>query len=283
MFGILEKRVLSEDSVIMFRINAPRIAKKIKPGQFVILRANETGERIPLTIAEAHPDQGWLRVYFQVVGKTTALLAGMNKGEEILDVAGPLGEPSHLEKFGSVICVGGGMGIAVIYPVTKALKTLGNHVIGIIGARNKDLLILEDEMREICDEFIITTDDGSYGEKGFVTSPLKRFLDGRKDISYIMAIGPVPMMKAVSEATRPYGIKTMVSLNSIMIDGTGMCGGCRVQIGNKSKFCCAHGPDFDGHEVDFDEMAMRLSMYREQEKKSYEHFITQAAKGGKAL
>lgn len=280
MFKILEKRKLSDGTVVMFRFTAPRIARKIEPGQFIILRVNETGERIPLTIAEASAEEGWLRIFFQVVGKTTALLATLEVDDVILDVAGPLGVPSHVAKMGTVVCVGGGMGIAVIYPVTRALHQSGNHVIGIIGARNRDMLILEDEMRAVCDEITVTTDDGSYGEKGFVTEPLKRALDSHDDISYVMAIGPVPMMKAVSETTRSYGIETTVSLNSIMIDGTGMCGGCRVKVGDKSKFCCAHGPDFDGHEVDFDELMNRLNMYEEQEKQSYEHFIAHLPEGG---
>jgi ferredoxin--NADP+ reductase len=275
VFKILEKKEMAGSTVVMFRIEAPRIAKKTRPGQFVILRANEKGERIPLTVAEARPDEGWIRLYFQVVGKSTAMLAAMQEGDHLQDVIGPLGVPSHIEKLGTVVCVGGGLGVAVIYPITRALHEAGNHVIGIIGARNKDLLILEDEMRAVCDDLQVTTDDGSYGHHGFVTDVLKEILQERDDVKLVMGIGPVPMMRFLCRTTEPFRVKTMVSLNPIMVDGTGMCGACRVKVGGETKFCCVHGPDFDGHEVDFDELTKRLMMYLPQEKQSYDRFIAQ--------
>lgn len=266
MFRILSKRVMAEGTVVHIKVEAPLIAKKAKPGQFIILRVNEKGERIPLTMAETDPEKGTIDLIFQVVGKTTALLSTLNVGDSIADVVGPLGRPTHIEKVGSVACVGGGTGIAVLYPITKAYKEIGNHVISIIGARTKDLLILEEEMRGISDEFFITTDDGSYGEKGFVTDILKRLLDEKRDIKLVIGIGPVPMMKFLSALTKKYGVKTIVSLNSIMVDGTGMCGACRVTVGGKTKFTCVDGPEFDGHEVDFDELQKRLLAYQEEEK-----------------
>ena len=272
MFKILEKQQMAQGSVVMFRVEAPRIAKKTKPGQFIILRANEKGERIPLTVAETNADEGWIRLYFQVVGKTTAMLSGMNQGDALADVIGPLGVPSHTDKVGTVICVGGGLGVAVIYPITKALHEAGNHVIGIIGSRNKDLLILEDEMKAVCDDFYVTTDDGSKGHHGFVTDIVKSLLEERDDVKFVMGIGPVPMMRFLCMTTKPFGVKTMVSLNPIMVDGTGMCGACRVNVGGEMKFCCVHGPDFDGHEVDFDELTKRLMMYMPQEKVAYDRF-----------
>lgn len=280
VFRILEKRKLAEGTVVMFRVEAPRIARKTLPGQFVILRANEKGERIPLTVAEAHPEEGWIRLFFQVVGKTTALLSTMNVGDVIQDVIGPLGVPSHIEKLGTVICVGGGLGVAVIYPITRAFYEAGNHVIGIIGARTKDLLILEEEMRAVCHSLYVTTDDGSYGHHGFVTDVLKQQLEQRGDVGLVMGIGPVPMMRFLCQTTKPFGVKTMVSLNPIMVDGTGMCGACRVKVGEETKFCCVHGPDFDGHQVDFDELMKRLMMYQPQERESYERFKQQ--QGGRS-
>ncbi len=276
MFKILSKSYNEEAKVCFFEIEAPDIARKAKPGQFVIIRPNEKGERIPLTISKANPEAGTIRIIFQVVGKTTAYLSTFKEGDSILDVIGPLGKPTDIEKVGTVVCVGGGTGIAVLYPITKALKDAGNHVISIIGARSKNILILEDDMREASHELYITTDDGSYGRKGFVSDVLKELLDTRDDIKMVVAIGPVIMMKVICNITKEYGVKTLVSLNPIMVDGTGMCGACRVTVGGKVRFACVDGPEFDGHQVDFDELMKRLSMYREEEKVSYERFL----KGG---
>ncbi|MBW2040343.1 MAG: sulfide/dihydroorotate dehydrogenase-like FAD/NAD-binding protein [Deltaproteobacteria bacterium] len=273
MFKILDKREMADNTVCHFKIEAPLIAKKAKPGQFVVLRPNETGERIPLTMASTDQERGTIDIIFQVVGKTTALLRTFNKGDYILDIIGPLGRPTHLEKLGTVICVGGGTGIAVLYPITKALKETGNHVISIIGARTKDLLILEEEMRNASDELFITTDDGSYGRHGFVTDALKDLIEERKDVKLVVGIGPVLMMKFVCKTTEPYGVKTMVSLNAIMVDATGMCGACRVTVGGKTRFCCVDGPEFDGHQVDFDELMKRQAAYLKQERQSYDLFL----------
>lgn len=263
---------MAGNTVCHFKIEAPLIAKKAQPGQFVVLRPNETGERIPLTMAGTDSEGGTIDIIFQVVGKTTALLRTFQKGDAILDIIGPLGRPTHLEKLGTVICVGGGTGIAVLYPITKGLKETGNHVISIIGARTKDLLIMEDYMKNVSDELLITTDDGSYGRHGFVTDALKDLLDTKKDIKLVVGIGPVPMMKFVCKTTQPYGVKTLVSLNAIMVDATGMCGACRVSVGGKTRFCCVDGPEFDGHEVDFDELTKRQAAYLKEERRSYELF-----------
>lgn len=266
---------MADNTVCHFTIEAPLISKKAKPGQFVVLRPNETGERIPLTMAGTDPERGTIDVIFQVVGKTTALLRTFNEGDYVLDIIGPLGRPTHLEKLGTVICVGGGTGIAVLYPITKALKETGNYIISIIGARTKDLLILEEEMGKVSDELFITTDDGSYGRHGFVTDALKDLLEERKDIKVVVGIGPVPMMKFVCKTTEVYGVKTIVSLNSIMVDATGMCGACRVTVGGKTRFCCVDGPEFDGHQVDFDELMKRQAAYLKQERQSYDLFLSE--------
>ena len=273
MFKILEKREMADNTVCHFTIEAPLIAKKAIPGQFVVLRPNETGERIPLTMAGTDPERGTIDIIFQVVGKTTALLSTFQEGDYILDVIGPLGKPTHVEKLGTVICVGGGTGIAVLYPITKALKEVGNYVISIIGARTKDLLILEQEMRKVSDDLFITTDDGSYGRGGFVTDALNDLLEERKDVGLVVGIGPVPMMKFVCRTTEPFGVKTMVSLNAIMVDATGMCGACRVTVGGKTQFCCVDGPEFDGHQVDFDELMKRQAAYLKEERLAYEPFL----------
>lgn len=249
------------------KVDSPLIAKKAKPGQFVIIRLHEAGERIPLTIADSDPDKGTIALLVQEAGKTTALLGRMKEGESIQDMVGPLGTPSHIDKFGKVVCVGGGFGIAAIHLIAKALKEVGNEVISVIGARSKDLLIMEDEMKKASSVLKIATDDGSYGEKGFVTDILRKLLEKNLP-DLVIAVGPVPMMKAVSDMTRPFGIKTMVSLNPIMIDGTGMCGGCRVNVGGKTKFACVEGPDFDGHQVDFDLLMKRQKTYTALEKES---------------
>ena len=269
MYEIVEKKDLHE-TICLLKVKAERIASKALPGQFVLIRIDEKGERVPLTIVEAR--DGLLTLIFQKVGKTTVHLGTLSKGDSLADVVGPLGRSSEIKKYGTVVCIGGGIGIAEEYPVAKAFKEAGNYCISIIGARTKSLLILEDEIRAVSDELLITTDDGSYGVKGFVIDELKKVIDRGKPISLVMAVGPVVMMKAVAEVTRPYGIKTLVSLNSIMVDGTGMCGACRVSVGGKTKFACVDGPDFDAHEVDFDLMIGRLKMYLGDEKRSLEEF-----------
>lgn len=271
MFKIVRREEMSEGTVVLNEIEAPLIARKAKPGQFVIMKANETGERIPLTMADSDPEKGTITVIYMVVGKSTALFKTLQVGDAYQDVIGPLGKPTHLEKVGTIVCVGGGTGIAVLHPITRALKEIGNHVISIIGARSKDILILEDQMRAVSHELHVCTDDGSYGHHGFVTDVMKDILDNKK-VDLVVAIGPVPMMKFVSKITKDYNVKTMVSLNPIMVDGTGMCGGCRVSIGGKTKFACVDGPEFDGHQVDYDELMQRLQAYCEQEKQCYDEF-----------
>ena len=266
MFEIVRKEEMAKGTIIRFDIQAPKIAKKIKAGQFVIIRVNETGERIPLTVADVDKFSGTITIIFQVVGKSTALMRSLDVGDFLKDVVGPLGKPAHIGKIGTVVVVGGGTGIAILHHITKAMKEAGNYIIGIIGAREKDMLILVDEMESLCDELVITTDDGSMGFHGFVTQPLQKYMEERFDIKQVYAIGPIVMMKNVCKLTKKYDIQTMVSLNPIMIDGTGMCGGCRVNIAGKVKFCCVDGPDFNGHEVDFEELEKRNSMYLKNEK-----------------
>jgi len=263
MYRIVEKKKLSKESYLL-RVEAPLIAKKRKAGQFISLRIDETGERIPLTIVDS--DEQTITLISQEVGKTTAKLGRLKEGEFILDVVGPLGRPTHIEKVGTVVCIGGGIGVAVAYPQARAFKEGGNRVTCIIGARNKELLILEEEMKKISDELRIVTDDGSYGRRGFVTDSLKELIEEKENINLVLAVGPLVMMQAVSELTKPYNLKTMVSLNPIMIDGTGMCGSCRVTVGGETRFVCVHGPEFDGHLVDFDELANRQKMYLKEEK-----------------
>lgn len=272
MFEILRRQEMADGTVVLNEISAPKIAAKAKPGQFVILKANETGERIPLTMAESDSKKGTVTVIYQVVGKSTALFKSLQVGDRFQDVIGPLGKPTHLEKLGTVACVGGGTGVAVLHPITRGLKDFGNHVIAIIGARNKDLLILEDKMRVASHELHVCTDDGSYGHHGFVTDVLKDVLQ-KKDVKLVVGIGPVPMMKFLSLLTKEYGVKTLVSLNAIMVDGTGMCGCCRVSVGGKTQFACVDGPEFDGHLVDFDELAQRLSAYKEKEQRAQERYL----------
>ena len=274
MYKIIHKREMAENTVCELRVEAPPIARKAKPGQFVVLRVNETGERIPLTMAKADPSTGTIDLIFQVVGKSTALMRTLNVGDAITDIIGPLGKPTHVENLGTVICVGGGTGVAVMYPITRAYKEIGNHVIAIIGARTKDLLILEEEMRAASHDLRVTTDDGSYGHHGFVTDVLRKILDERKDVKLIIGIGPVPMMKFLCKLTKEYGVKTVVSLNPIMVDATGMCGACRVSVGGKTRFCCVDGPEFDGHEVDYDELVKRQRAYLTEEKASMDQFKT---------
>jgi ferredoxin--NADP+ reductase len=260
MFPILEARFLAPD-VKYFRIAAPKVARKRKAGQFVIVRASADGERIPLTIADSDPEAGWLALIVQGVGKTTKVLNALEAGDSLPDLAGPLGMPSHIEKFGTAVSIGGGVGTAIAYPTAVALKRAGNHVISIIGGRTRELVLLEKEMAAICDEVYPTTDDGSYGFHGFVTDKLRALLDEGRTLDFVLAIGPIPMMRAVAEVTRPHGIKTVVSLNPIMVDGTGMCGGCRVSVGGETKFACVDGPEFDAHEVDFELLTRRNRSY----------------------
>jgi ferredoxin--NADP+ reductase len=259
-------------SINLLRIEAPEITKKAKAGQFVVLRINEQGERIPMSITDLDPQTGILTIIFQEVGKSTAHLATFKKGEVLADVVGPLGIPTHIENFGTALCIGGGIGIAPVHFIAKALKQKENQVISIIGARSKDLLILEDQMRRLSHQLLISTDDGSYCHHGFVTDLLTKLLSEQPGIGFIMAIGPVVMMRAVCKITQLHQIKTMVSLNPIMVDGTGMCGACRVTVGGKTQFACVDGPDFDGHKVDFDELLKRQGMYLKQEKIAMERF-----------
>jgi len=269
MFEILERSEMAQGTVVMNVIRAPKIAAKARPGQFVMLRANETGERIPLTMADTDPAQGTITIIYQVVGKSTALFKTLQVGQAFLDVLGPLGQPTHIEKQdGLVICIGGGTGTAVVHPITKGFKNAGNRVIAIIGARTKGLLIMEGKMTAASSQLKVCTDDGSYGHHGFVSDILKQYIESGQKIATVVAAGPVPMMKAIANMTRPHGIKTLVSLNSIMIDGTGMCGGCRVSVGGKNQFTCVDGPEFDGHQVDFDGLMQRLAAYKEQEAQS---------------
>lgn len=273
MFKIVKREEMSKGTVILNEIEAPLIAKKAKPGQFVILKANEEGERIPLTMAETNPEKGTITIIYMVVGKSTALFRDLQVGDSYQDVIGPLGKATHLEKVGKVICVGGGTGVAVLHPITRGLKEIGNDVTCIIGARTKDLLIIEDQMRAASHDLRVCTDDGSYGHHGFVTDVMKEILD-EGDVKLVVAIGPVPMMKAVSNITKEYNVETLVSLNPIMVDGTGMCGGCRVTIGGETKFACVDGPEFDGHKVDYDELMLRLNAYKEEEQKCHQDYCT---------
>ena len=267
MYRIIEKQILS-DTVKLMKIKAPLVAKHAKPGQFIILRINEKGERIPLTIADFDREKGLVTIIFMEIGKTTKELGTLNVGDKLLNFVGPLGKPSEIEKYGRVVCIGGGVGIAPLYPIIKALKQAGNHVTSILGARNEKLLILEDEINEWSDELYIATDDGSKGLKGFVSDVLQKLIDEGKTFDIAWAIGPVIMMKVVAGLTKKYGIKTVVSLNPIMIDGTGMCGGCRVSVGGKIMFACVDGPEFDGHLVDYDNLLQRNNRFIEEEREA---------------
>lgn len=250
-----------------FTIEAPKIALKRKAGQFVIIRINDIGERIPLTIADSDSERGTIDIIVQGIGKTTKELNDLQTGEYILDVVGPLGKASHIENFGTAVSIGGGVGTAIAYPTAVALKQAGNHTISIIGGRTKEFVILENEMKQVCDEVFVTTDDGSHGKHGFVTDQLKELIETRK-IDFVLAIGPIPMMKAVADVTREKGIQTVVSLNPIMVDGTGMCGGCRATVDNKTVFVCVDGPEFDAHKVDFKTLMTRNQSYLMEEKES---------------
>ena len=271
MFKIVYAQFLAP-GIKRFVIEAPRIARKQQPGQFVILRIYEEGERIPVTIENSDPEKGTINIVVQSAGKTTNLLNTLGTSDSILDVVGPLGKPSDIRNYGTVVVVGGGVGTAMAYPTAAALKRSGNRVISIVGARNKELIILEKEMREVSDALMITTDDGSYADKGFVTDKLRQLIENGTRIDLVVAVGPIVMMKAASALTRKENIHTVVSLNPIMIDGTGMCGGCRVLIDGKSEFACVDGPEFDGHKVNFEVLVQRNTMYRTAEQQSMEEF-----------
>ncbi len=276
MFQIMGKEVPAK-AITKFVIHAPYVARKHKAGNFVIIRVNEHGERIPLTIVDSDREAGTITIMVQTIGKTTKLLSMQNVGDCLQDVAGPLGNATPINSYGTVVCIGGGVGTAEVYPIARALKSARNKLVTIVGARSRDLVILEKELRGISDEFFVTTDDGSYGMKGLVTGALDEYLKKDPDVKSVYAIGPIIMMKAVSEFTRPKGIQTFVSLNPIMMDGTGMCGACRVTIGNETKFACVDGPEFDGHLVDFDELMTRNRTYMDLEKQSLERFDQELA------
>lgn len=273
MYRILQAEYLAPE-VKRFVIEAPRVARKRRAGQFVILRVHEHGERIPLTIADGDPAQGTITIIVQGIGKTTKLLNLLEAGDSVLDLVGPLGKPSHVENFGTAVVIGGGVGTAIAYPTAKALKEAGNEVIGIIGGRNRDLVILENEMKAITDELFVTTDDGTSGRKGLVIDPLKEMMEAGRKLDLVLAIGPVRMMQAVAETTRPAGIPTVVSLNSLMVDGTGMCGGCRIITSEGAKFACVDGPEFDAHQVDFEILVQRNRMYVEREAQELKEFLS---------
>ncbi len=271
MYEIVERKRLAP-GVVSIAVRAPDIARAHRPGQFVILRIDEAGERIPLTVADKDPAGGTITLIFQEVGKTTYKLARMPPGSSLSDLAGPLGRPTEICNFGTTVSIGGGIGIPLLYPITKGFRETGNYVISVIGARTKELLVLESEMRSISHVIKVCTDDGSYGIHGFVTEELKRMLDAGERIDRVMGVGPVPMMKALSDLTRRYGVKTIVSLNPIMVDGTGMCGACRCEIDGKTVYACVDGPEFDGHQVNFDLLIKRLNMYKGQERVSLEQY-----------
>jgi ferredoxin--NADP+ reductase len=271
MYKILDKQVLSDVSKLIV-VEAPHVARKAQAGQFVIVRVDEPGERIPLTIADCDRDAQTITLIFQEVGKSTMQMGALGVGDALETVAGPLGHPTEVENYGTVVCIGGGIGIAPVFPIARALKEAGNYVISIIGARCRELLFWEDRMQAVSDELIICTDDGSCGRKALVTEPLKELLEARQDIARVWAIGPAIMMKFVSRTTQPFHVPTIVSLNTIMIDGTGMCGGCRVMLDDGAKFVCVDGPEFDGHRVDWDTLLSRLSFYRAEEKLAVERW-----------
>ncbi|MFH1784751.1 MAG: sulfide/dihydroorotate dehydrogenase-like FAD/NAD-binding protein [bacterium] len=262
MFEILDNRELAPGIKLM-EVKAPQIVAKIKPGQFVVLRIREKGERIPLTVASKHDDKGTLDIIYQEVGKTTEELGTLKSGDSLMDLVGPLGKPGHVKKYGTVVLIGGGVGIATLFPYIKAFKEAGNKVISVLGARTKELLVLEDDIKKLSDECHISTDDGSYGRKGFVTDVLKDLLKDKIDL--VLSIGPLPMMKAVNGVTKPEGILTWVSLNTIMLDGTGMCGSCRLTVDGKVKFACVDGPEFEADKVDFDELMLRNNRFAREE------------------
>lgn len=275
MYKIVAKQDLAP-KITRFSVDAPEVARSRKPGQFVVIRADETSERVPLTIVDSNPEKGTIDLIIQNAGFSTHDLTSYKVGDAFLDVLGPLGKPTDMEKYGTVVCVGGGVGTAVLYPIAKGLKEAGNKVITINGARNKELVILEEELKAVSDKLIITTDDGSYGIKGFGSMVLQGLIDDKTKIDFVVAIGPTMMMKAVAEVTRPYKIETIVSLNAIMIDGTGMCGGCRVTVGDEIKFACVDGPEFDAHLVDFDEQIAKHHYYDKEQACQMDKIISDA-------
>ncbi len=272
MARILDKRLLRTPDVYFYKLSAPLISNKAHPGQFVIIRLHESGERIPLSLADIDPRDGTISLIVMAVGKTTSEMSRMNAGDDVLDLCGPLGNPTPIENVGKAILVGGGFGVAPLYPIARALKAAGNEVVSVMGARSKDLLIYEQEMEQVSDQIVVTTDDGSRGMKGVVTAALRRELE-KRDAALVIAIGPAIMMKAVSDTTRPFGVKTRVSLNPIMVDGTGMCGGCRVTVGGETLFACTDGPEFDGHLVDWDILMNRQKKYAPEQKESFESWL----------
>ncbi len=270
MYEIVETQVLAP-TVHRMVLRAPEIARKHRAGNFIVLRIHEKGERIPLTVADKDVEAGTITLVFQAVGRTTTELGELKAGDRLLDLAGPMGEPTHIDRFpGVVVCVGGGIGVAPVHPIACALKAAGNRVVSIIGARSKEILIMEEEMRRTSDELLVATDDGSYGHHGFVTDVLRDVIEreGKQNVSLVVAIGPVPMMRACCKVTEPYGVSTVVSLNPIMVDATGMCGACRVTVGGETRFACVDGPEFDGHQVDFDELTQRLRAYLDDERRA---------------
>jgi ferredoxin--NADP+ reductase len=272
-FTLVEKSEIAP-KVTRYVVRAPETARARRAGQFVIVRVGEGGERIPLTIADADPEKGTVTLVVQEVGTTTARMAKLKQGDALADLVGPLGAATHVDRLGTVVCVGGGIGIAPVHPIAQAMKKAGNRVVGVMAARNKDLLFFRDEMKKACDELRVFTDDGSEGKKGLATDAIRELhAEGKVDL--VVAIGPVPMMKFVSKLTKELGIPTQVSLNPVMVDGTGMCGGCRVTVGGKTKFVCVDGPEFDGHLVDFDELTARQAFYREQERHSHNCFLNE--------
>ena len=274
MYEILEKEAFSDVTKLMV-VSAPDVAHKAKAGQFIVIRVVKEGERIPLTIADFDRERGTITMVFQEVGKSTMHLGSLQPGDALASLTGPLGRPTEIENYGTVICVGGGVGIAPVYPIARELRAAGNHIISIIGARTKDLLFWEDKMHAVSDELIVCTDDGTYGRKALVTVPLKELLEERDDVAHIWAIGPAIMMKFCSLTTKPFGVTTIVSLNSIMVDGTGMCGSCRVEVGGQTKFVCVDGPEFDGHQVDWDLLLARQRIYLPEEKLAKERFLAE--------
>lgn len=278
LYGIVRKERLA-DAVTLLEVQAPAIAAKARAGQFVIVRLKEDAERIPLTLSDWSPEAGTITIIFQHVGKSTYELGLVEAGEAISDVVGPLGRPTEIEHFGTVICIGGGIGVAELRPIARAMKEAGNTVLSIIGARDKSLVILEDEMRAASDELYVTTDNGSYGRQGFVSDVLADLIGSGRDMDMVYAIGPVPMMRVVADQTKPLGLKTLVSLDAIMVDGTGMCGSCRVTVGGKTRFTCVDGPDFDAHQVDWDELVARKKMYLPKEKEMLARFHEMCAGG----
>jgi ferredoxin--NADP+ reductase len=280
LYRIVSKRQLAE-AIVLLEVEAPAVAQKAKPGEFVIVRQNDNSERIPLTIMDFNSEKGTITIVIQEVGFSSALITRMQEGDAFVDFVGPLGQATEIENYGTVLCVGGGVGIAPVHPIARGLKEAGNKVISVLGARCKELLILEEEMRTVSDEVVITTDDGSYGIKGFVTHGIQSILDKGIKVDTIWAIGPVIMMKSVANFTRPLGIKTIVSMNPIMVDGTGMCGACRLDVGGETKFACVDGPEFDGHKVDFDLVMKRSAFFRKEESIAYSNIKCQCTKGGK--